>query len=98
MATCCNPNGVTIIEVDEFGAIMNTTTGYGQGWRQQQQPTQKCGSPEWLSEIALTPDPATMQTVIKQVAANGGFKGLPTCGTSWTTCQRTVFLNPPHTT
>lgn len=89
MATCCNPKGITIIEVDGDGKILNTSTGYGQGWKATN--LQPCGSLEWLTEVVLAPDPDSLQSVVDQVKAGGKFKGDSACGTSCTTCQGAVY-------
>jgi hypothetical protein len=103
MATCCNPKGVTVIEVDGNGRILNTSSGYGQGWKlanptfatsEGRANTQPCGSPEWLSEVVLAPDPDGLQSVIGQVTAGGKFQGDTTCGTSCTTCKGAVYRLP----
>jgi hypothetical protein len=93
MATLCNTKGVTIIEVDGGGQIVNATPGFGQGWRAKQQSD--CGSQEWLSEIVLSPDPGSLQKVIDQVAKGGLFQGAVAAGTSCTSCRGAVYRLGP---
>jgi hypothetical protein len=91
MATSSNPNGVTIIEVDGNGTILNTTSGFGQGWRTPNPTTNGCGSPEWLSTLVLAPDPDSLQDILDQIEEAGTFKGDTDPGTSGTTCVGAVF-------
>lgn len=89
MATECNPQGVTIIEIDQNGAITNTTSGFGQVWRTPN-PTD-CGSSDQLSALVLAPDPKSLKTIVDEAQKNRTFDGDPEYGTSVTSCQCSVY-------